>query len=51
MRVEGEGMDDNEGDLSRARFCVASRILVSVASFFEASPRGDIIVCSSDGRG
>ena len=44
-------MDDNEGDLSRARFCVASRILVCVASFFEASPRSDIIVCSCDGGG
>ena len=44
-------MDDHEGDLSRARFCVASRILVCVASFFEASPRSDIIVCSCDGGG
>ena len=50
MRVEGEGMDDNEGDLSRARFGVASRILVSVASFFEVSTRDDIIVCSCDRR-
>ena len=47
IRVEDEGIDDDEEEFSRARFCAASRILVSVASFRWSAPTRDAsIVCS-----
>ena len=51
MRVEDEGVDDDE-EFSRARFCAASRILVSVASFRWSAPTRDAsIVCSYNRSG
>ena len=42
---------DDEAVYSRARFCVASGILVSVASFlWSVSTFDDGVVCSCDGR-
>ena len=41
-----ETVGDNEGDFSRVRCCAASRILVSVASFFEAPRRVMIVWCA-----
>ena len=41
-----ETLGDNEGDFSRVRFCAASRILASVASFLEAPRRVMIVSCA-----
>ena len=41
-----ETLGDNEEDFSRVRFCAASRILASVASFLEAPRSVMIVLCA-----